>query len=58
MGLRQQVRLSSLQTNREGLHMNRQERVPFDWIERNEVLLVWLVIAATILALSWAGLLS
>lgn len=35
-----------------------EERVLFAWIERNEVLLIWLVIAATILALSWMGLLQ
>lgn len=35
-----------------------QERVPFEWIEQIEVLLIWLVIAATLLALSWMGLLQ
>lgn len=35
-----------------------QDHVPYAWIERNEVLLLWLVIAATILALSWMGLLQ
>lgn len=38
--------------------MNTQNSVSFTWFESNEVLLLWLVIAATILALSWMGLLQ
>lgn len=30
---------------------------PFAWIERHEVLTVWLIIAALTLTLSWMGLL-
>lgn len=35
-----------------------QGRASFEWLEKTEVLLLWLVIAATILALSWMGLLQ
>lgn len=31
---------------------------PFAWVERYEVLAVWLVVAALIFTLSWLGLLQ